>query len=329
MNVYRDADIDRSCLDARTIAILGYGNQGHAHALNLRDSGCRVIIGARAKSPSGAAAAKAGFEVVSYADAAARGDVVMLTLPDEHIPAIHDTEVAPHVRPGAALGFAHGLAVHFGQIAPRDDLDVFLIGPKGAGRWLRAEYMAGRGLACLFAVHRDASGSAREIALAYAAGLGCGRAGIIETSFAEECETDLFGEQAVLCGGIPALIQAGYETLVDAGYTPELAYFECVQEAKLIVDLIAESGPAGMRSAVSTTAEYGGYLAADRLVTADTRREMRAILDDIRSGRFADRLARDTRAGQPELTRLRAAQDAEIEPVGARIRSLMPWLHSG
>ena len=326
MKVYRDADIDRQSLDGRTIAILGYGNQGHAHALNLRDSGCHVIVGARAQSPSGATAAAAGFEVVSYADAAAAGDVVMLTLPDEHIPEIHETHVAPHIRPGAALGFAHGLAVHFGQVAPRDDLDVFLIGPKGAGRWLRAEYQAGRGLACLFAVHRDAGGQARAIALAYAAGLGCGRAGIIETSFAAECETDLFGEQAVLCGGIPALIQAGYNTLVEAGYSPELAYFECVQEAKLIVDLIAEAGPAAMREAISTTAEYGGYLAADRLVTHETRAEMRRILDDITSGRFADRLAADTRAGQPELTRLRATEDGDIEPVGARIRALMPWL---
>ncbi len=326
MKVYRDADIDRSVLDSRTVAILGYGNQGHAHALNLRDSGIAVVVGARANSPSGARARAAGFSVLSYGDAAARGDVVMMTLPDEHIPDIYATEVAHRLRPGTALGFAHGLAVHFGHVVPRDDLDVFLIGPKGAGRWLRAEYEAGRGLACLYAVHRDATGRAAPIALAYAAGLGCGRAGIVETTFAEECVSDLFGEQAVLCGGIPALIEAGYRTLVEAGISPEMAYFECLHEAKLIVDLMFEGGPAHMRRAISTTAEYGGYLAGERLVTDATREEMRRILDDIVSGRFAARLIADTRAGSRELAQLRQRQDTDIEPVGERIRALMPWL---
>ncbi|RMD90635.1 MAG: ketol-acid reductoisomerase [Alphaproteobacteria bacterium] len=326
MKVYRDADIDTAVLKDRLVAIIGYGNQGHAHALNLRDSGCRVIVGARENSPSGARAREAGFEVVSYGEAAARGDVVMVSLPDEHIPDVYAAEIAERLRSGTALGFAHGLAVHFGHVVPDAGLDVFLIGPKGAGRWLRAEYEAGRGLACLYAVHQDATGEARAIALAYAAGLGCGRAGIVETSFAEECVSDLFGEQAVLCGGIPALIEAGYRTLVEAGISPEMAYFECLHEAKLIVDLMFEGGPAYMRRAISTTAEYGGYLAGERLVTEETRQEMRRILDDVVSGAFAARLIADTRAGGPELARLRQGQDADIEPVGARIRALMPWL---
>ncbi len=323
MRIHRDGDGDLSVIRTRRVAILGYGNQGHAHALNLRDSGVEVIVGARMDGASARAAAAAGFPVRSYAQAAAEADVVMLTLPDEHIPRIYEEEVAPAIRQGAALGFAHGLAVHFGLIEPRADLDVFLIGPKGAGRWLRAEYEAGRGLACLVAVHRDASGRAFDIALAYALALGCGRAGILETSFAEECETDLFGEQAVLCGGIPALIEAGWRTLVEAGYSPEMAYFECVHEAKLIVDLIAEGGFAWMRERISNTAEYGGELAADRLVDERTRAEMRAILADIRSGRFAERLIADTRAGAPELARLRARHRPDIDKVGERVRRIV------
>jgi len=326
MKVYRDGDIEFSVLTRCRVAILGYGNQGHAHALNLRDSGVEVIVGARENSPSGNAAREAGFEVVSYADAAAAGDVVMMTLPDEQLPDLYAAHVQDAIGEGAALGFAHGLAVHFGHLTPREDLDVFLIGPKGAGRWLRGEYTAGRGLACLFAVDRDVSGTAREIALAYASGLGCGRAGIVETTFAEECVTDLFGEQAVLCGGISALIRAGYDTLVEAGYAPEVAYFECLHEAKLIVDLLFEGGPDYMNRAISNTAEYGGYLAGERLVTDEIRREMRAILEDVRSGAFAEQLIEDTRAGGQDLARLRQAQDCSIEPVGERVRALMPWL---
>ncbi|RMF75251.1 MAG: ketol-acid reductoisomerase [Alphaproteobacteria bacterium] len=323
MKIYRDGDGDIEAIRSRRVAILGYGNQGHAHALNLRDSGVEVLVGARPGGPSARAAAEAGFPVLSYAEAAAAADVVMMTLPDEHIPAVYEADVAPHLRKGGALGFAHGLAVHFGLIVPRADLDVFLIGPKGAGRWLRAEYEAGRGLACLLAVHQDASGRGHAIALAYALALGCGRAGIIETTFADECETDLFGEQAVLCGGIPALLMAGFQTLVEAGYPPELAYFECVQEAKLIVDLIAEGGFAYMRERISTTAEYGGALAGGRLVTDGTRAEMRAILDDIRSGRFARRLVADARAGSPELKRLRAKlADPALEEAGRTVRAL-------
>ena len=323
MKVYRDGDGDIGVIRARRVAILGYGNQGHAHALNLRDSGVEVIVGARAGGAGARAAADAGFAVHAYAEAAAAADVVMMTLPDEHIPAIYESEVAPHLKEGAALGFAHGLAVHFGLTNPRPDLDVFLIGPKGAGRWLRASYEAGGGLACLMAVHRDATGEGHAIALSYALALGCGRAGIIETSFKDECETDLFGEQAVLCGGIPALIAAGFHTLVEAGYPPELAYFECVQEAKLIVDLIAEGGFSWMRERVSTTAQYGGALAAGRLVTEATRAEMRAILDDIRSGRFARRLVADARAGSPELERLRAKlADPVLEEAGRTVRAL-------
>lgn len=326
MKVFTDKDVDWSVFDKRRVAILGYGNQGHAHALNLRDSGAKVIVGARADSPSGDKAKAAGFDVYSYGEATALADVVMMTLPDEHIPAVYKADVAPNLKAGSALGFAHGLAVHFGHITVRKDVDLFLIGPKGAGRWLRAEFEAGRGLACLFAVEQDTTGHGRAIAIAYASGLGCGRAGMVETSFAEECETDLFGEQAVLCGGIPALIEAGYETLVEAGYAPEVAYFECLHEAKLIVDLMFEAGPTAMRHAISNTAEYGGYLAADRLVTDETRAEMRAILAEIRSGAFADRLMKDTLAGSPELGRFRAKQNQEIEPVGESVRGLMPWL---
>ncbi len=324
MKIYRDGDGDIDVIRARRVAILGYGNQGHAHALNLRDSGVDVVVGARPEGPSARAAAQAGFPVLSYAQAAACADVVMMTLPDEHLSDIYTADVAPHLREKGALGFAHGLAVHFGLIAPRADLDVFLIGPKGAGRWLRAEYEAGRGLACLLAVHQDASGCGFDIALSYALALGCGRAGIIETTFADECETDLFGEQAVLCGGIPALIAAGFRTLVEAGYPPELAYFECVQEAKLIVDLIAEGGFAYMRERISNTAEYGGALAAERLVTQETRDEMRAILADIRSGRFVERLMVDTQAGSPELARLRQKlADPAIEAAGQTVRKLV------
>ncbi len=326
MTVFTDKDVDMSVFTGRRVAILGYGNQGHAHALNLRDSGVDVIVGARANSPSGDKARAAGFDVSHYGRATAMADIVMMTLPDEHIPAVYQADVAPNLKAGAALGFAHGLAVHFGHITVRKDVNLFLIGPKGAGRWLRAEYQAGRGLACLFAVEQDVTGRGRAIALAYASGLGCGRAGMLETSFAEECETDLFGEQAVLCGGIPALIEAGYETLVAAGYAPEVAYFECLHEAKLIVDLMFEAGPSAMRHAISNTAEYGGYLAADRLVTDETRAEMRAILAEIRSGAFAERLMKDTQAGSLELDRLRADQNRKIEPVGERVRSLMPWL---
>lgn len=327
MTVFTDQDVDLSVLDGRRVAILGYGNQGHAHALNLRDSGADVIVGARSdRSPSGEKARAAGFDVLDFSAATAQSDIVMMTLPDEHIPAIYDTHVGPHLKAGAALGFAHGLAVHFGHITVRGDVDLFLIGPKGAGRWLRAEYEAGRGLACLYAVEQDVTGRGGDTALAYAAGLGCGRAGIVKTTFREECETDLFGEQAVLCGGIPALIEAGYQTLVEAGYSAEVAYFECLHEAKLIVDLMFEAGPSAMRHAISNTAEYGGYLAADRLVTEETRAQMRAILADIRSGAFASRLMADTAAGSPELDRLRKKQDQAIEPVGESVRNLMPWL---
>ncbi|GGO14035.1 ketol-acid reductoisomerase (NADP(+)) [Iodidimonas muriae] len=328
LTVYTDKDVDMGVLKERRVAILGYGNQGHAHALNLRDSGVDVIIGARDQmSPSGARAKQAGFEVLSYAEATMAADVVMMTLPDEHIPSVYKDHVAPHLKRGAALGFAHGLAVHFGHITPSDDVDLFLIGPKGAGRWLRAEYEAGRGLACLVAVENDATGHAKSIALAYASGLGCGRAGMVETSFREECETDLFGEQAVLCGGIPDLIEAGYDTLVEAGYSPEVAYFECLHEAKLIVDLMFEAGPQAMRKAISNTAEYGGYLAGETLVTEETRARMKDILSDIQSGAFAQKLMDDTARKSPHLDQLRERyHKPDLEAVGVRVRGLMPWL---
>nr|WP_281301939.1 MULTISPECIES: ketol-acid reductoisomerase [unclassified Iodidimonas] len=327
MTVYTDKDCDPAALHGKKIAILGYGNQGHAHALNLRDSGFDVIIGARDPGQSsGAKARDAGFMVLPFAEAVTIADIVMMTLPDEVIPAIYESAVAPFLRPGAALGFAHGLAVHFGAIRPADDVDLFLIGPKGAGRWLRAEYLAGRGLACLIAVGRDATGAAMEIALGYASGLGCGRAGMVETSFREECETDLFGEQAVLCGGIPALIVAGYDTLIEAGYAPEVAYFECVHEAKLVVDLMFEAGPEKMRQAISNTAEYGGYLAGEALVDDRMRQTMKRILTEIQSGAFAQRLFDDTRKGSPDLMRFRAHRHDGLEAAGERVRALMPWL---
>ncbi len=323
MTVYRDADIDAGLLHGMTVAVIGYGNQGHAHALNLRDSGVDTLVGAR---PGGSAAARAthdGFQPLAVAEAAARADMLMLSLPDEVLPQVYADEIAPQLKPAAAVGFAHGLAVHFGQIVPRADLDVFLVAPKGAGRWLRHRYEHGSGLAALAAVHQDASGRAFAKALAYAGAIGCGRAGIVQTSFKDECVTDLFGEQAVLCGGLPGLLRAGYETLVAAGYSPELAYFECVQEAKLIVDLIAERGFDAMRQAISNTAEYGGYRAQERLIDEPLRRSMQQILRDIEDGRFADRLASEGRTAVMQDLRGRHT-DAQLEQAGRFVRGLDP-----
>ncbi|MBK5921788.1 ketol-acid reductoisomerase [Rhodothalassium salexigens] len=324
MKVYRDRDADPSVLQGRRLAVIGYGNQGHAHALNLRRSGYDVVVGARPGGAGAQAAAEAGFEVHSPGAAADGADLVMLTLPDEVIPQVYAEAVEPALRHGAALGLAHGLAIHFGHLVPRADLDVFLVGPKGAGRWLRAEYEAGRGLAAVVAVHQNPGGRAFDIALAYACGLGCGRTGILETTVEEEAVTDLFGEQAVLCGGLPDLLQAGYDTLVAAGYSPEMAYFECVHEAKLIVDLIAEGGFEHMRRAISTTAGYGGSVTGERVVTDATRAEMGRVLDDVQSGRFATRFLADAAAGAPDFKRRRAAaHDARLEAAGAAVRDLL------
>ncbi|MES2753038.1 MAG: ketol-acid reductoisomerase [Pseudomonadota bacterium] len=324
MNIYRDADADLSLLRERSVAIVGYGNQAHAHALNLRDSGiAELIVALRDGSANVDAARSAGFTVMSPAKAAARADLLMVLAPDETHPDLYERDIAPNLRPGAALGFAHGLAVHFGLLTPRPDLDVFLVAPKGPGRAVRSEYLAGPGLPCLFAVAQDATGNAKPLALAYASAIGCGRSAMIETSFREECETDLFGEQAVLCGGVGALVQAGFETLVEAGYEPEMAYFECVHEVKLIVDLIHARGLAGMRAAISTTAEYGDYVTGPRIVTDATRAAMRAVLGDIRSGDFARALVAEYRAGNPLMRSRRAAAAADpVEAAGVTVRKL-------
>lgn len=324
MQIFRDADADLSLLTERTVAIVGYGNQAHAHALNLRDSGVPgIIIALREGSANETAARAAGFRVMDTASAAAEADVLMILAPDETHADLYTSDIEPNLRAKAALGFAHGLAVHFGLIAPRPDLDVFLVAPKGPGRAVRSEYLAGPGLPCLFAVAQDATGQARDLALAYGKGIGCGRSAMIETSFREECETDLFGEQAVLCGGVSNLVQAGFETLVDAGYSPEMAYFECVHEVKLIVDLIHARGIAAMREAISTTAEFGDYVTGPRIVTDETRAAMRAVLADIQSGDFARALVADYRAGQPLMRRRRAEAAADpIEAAGADVRKL-------
>ena len=325
MQVYTDVDADLGRIARRNVAIVGYGGQGHAHALNLRDSGVAdLVVALRPDSATRERAVAAGFPLMTAGQAAGWADVLMILAPDEDQPKLWAEEIVPNLRPGTEIGFAHGLAVHFGYIAPPDDANVFLIAPKGPGHQLRAQYEKGLGLPCLLAVNRA---EARPTALAYGAALGCGRSAMIETTFAEECVTDLFGEQAVLCGGIPDLIQAGYETLVEAGYDPEMAYFECAHEAKLIVDLIYESGLAAMRSAISNTAEFGGYVTGARLVTDATRAEMRRVLDDIRSGRFAERLMADHAAGDPVLERHRLEGQVDpIEPVGRRVRALLPWI---
>ena len=325
MRIYTDSDADLARLTERKVAIVGYGGQGHAHALNLRDSGVGdLVVALCPNSPTRERATAAGFPLMTASEAAVWADVLMILAPDEDQPRLWAEEIAPHLRAHSEVGFAHGLAVHFGYIAPPDGTNVFLIAPKGPGHQLRAQYEKGLGLPCLLAVNRA---EAMPTALAYGAALGCGRSAMIETSFAEECVTDLFGEQAVLCGGIPDLIRAGYETLVEAGYAPEMAYFECAHEAKLIVDLIYESGLAAMRSAISNTAEFGGYATGARLVTDETRAEMRHVLDDIRSGRFAERLMADHAAGDPLLERHRREGRADpIEPVGLRVRALLPWI---
>lgn len=324
MQVYFDKDADLSLIRARKVAILGYGNQGRPQALNLRDSGvASIAIALRPGFPSEDRARSDGFGVMTPAAAAAWADVLVMLIPDEDQASVYAEELAPHLRPGAALAFAHGLNVHFRLIVPREDLDVFLVAPKGPGTALRKDYVEGGGLVALFAVAQDASGRAQALALSYAAGIGSGRAGILPTSFAEECEADLFNEQAVLWGAIPELIHAGYETLTDAGFSPEVAYFECLTEVKLIADLIYERGIAGMREAISNTAEFGALQGGTRIVTADTRTEMRRILREVRSGHFVEQLMKDAAAGYPKLKASRAKAAAHsIETVGKRLRTL-------
>ena len=330
VRVYYDADADRRRLATRTFAIIGYGSQGHAHSLNLRDSGARVIVGLRPGGRSAEAARAAGLDVRPVAEAAAEADVIMLLVPDQDMRPIYEQGVAPALRPGKTLMFAHGFNIHYGEIVPPARVDVTMVAPKSPGHLVRSEYEAGRGVPALVAVQQDASGHALADALAYASGIGCTRAGVIETTFADETETDLFGEQAVLCGGVTALVKAGFETLTAAGYRPELAYFECLHELKLIVDLMYRGGMQFMRYSISDTAEYGDYTRGPRIITDETRAEMRRILEEIRNGSFAREWLAESRAGRPEFERLRQAdRDHEIEQVGKALRAMMPWSQEG
>ena len=330
MRVYYDQDADVGLIKGKKVVIVGYGSQGHAHAANLKDSGvAEVVVALRAGSSTIAKAEGAGFTVMTVADAAAWGDVVMMLTPDELQADIYEADIHDNMRPGAALAFAHGLNVHFNLIEPRSDIDVFMVAPKGPGHTVRGEYVKGGGVPCLIAVHQDASGNAHDVGLSYACGVGGGRSGIIETTFKEECETDLFGEQAVLCGGLVELIKAGYETLTEAGYAPEMAYFECLHEVKLIVDLIYEGGIANMNYSISNTAEYGEYVTGPRIITAETKAEMKRVLDDIQSGRFVRDFMLENKVRQASFkaTRRRNAEHP-IEAVGDNLRSMMPWIGS-
>ncbi|ABF53185.1 ketol-acid reductoisomerase [Sphingopyxis alaskensis] len=335
MQVYYDRDADQDLIKGKKVAVVGYGSQGHAHAQNMRDSGVKeVAIALRPGSPTAKKAEAAGFKVMSNKEAAAWADVIMIAAPDEHQAKIYAEDIGPNMKPGAALAFAHGLNIHFGLIEARPDIDVFMVAPKGPGHTVRSEYQKGGGVPCLIAVAQEAQGSAaagngyaKALALSYASAVGGGRSGIIETTFKEECETDLFGEQAVLCGGITHLIQAGFETLVEAGYAPEMAYFECLHETKLIVDLLYEGGIANMRYSISNTAEYGDIKTGPRIITEETKKEMKRVLADIQSGRFVKDFVLDNQAGQPELKASRKAAAAHpIEQTGEKLRAMMPWI---
>ncbi|WP_281360062.1 ketol-acid reductoisomerase [Caulobacter soli] len=328
MRVYYDRDADLARILDKKIAIVGYGSQGHAHALNLRDSGAKnVAVALRAGSPTAKKAEGEGLKVMTVAEAAAWADLIMILAPDEHQAAIYKNDIAPNIRDGAALLFAHGLNVHFGLIEPKDTIDVLMVAPKGPGHTVRGEYQKGGGVPCLIAVHHNATGNAHDLGLAYASAIGGGRSGIIETNFREECETDLFGEQAVLCGGTVELVRAGFEVLVEAGYAPEMAYFECLHELKLIVDLMYEGGIANMNYSISNTAEYGEYVTGPRIITPETKAEMKRVLDDIQSGKFVRDFMLENQVGQPSFkaTRRRSAEH-QIEEVGGRLRAMMPWI---
>jgi len=327
MKVFYDKDCDLSLIKGKTVAIIGYGSQGHAHALNLHDSGVKVVVGLRKNGASWNKAVNAGLQVAEVADAVKAADIVMMLLPDEHIASVYNNAVHPNIKSGAALAFAHGFNVHYGQVVPRDDLDVIMVAPKAPGHTVRSTYVAGGGVPQLIAVYQNKSGVARDVALSYASANGGGRAGIIETSFQEETETDLFGEQAVLCGGAVELIKAGFDTLVEAGYAPEMAYFECLHEVKLIVDLIYEGGIANMNYSISNNAEFGEYETGPKIITDDTRQTMRQVLRDIQTGEYAKRFILENAAGSPTLgARRRLNAESQIEQVGAKLRAMMPWI---
>lgn len=328
MKVYYDADAEQDLIRDKKVAVIGYGSQGHAHAQNLKDSGVAdVIIGLRSSSSSVEKAKQAGFEVKEPAEAVRDADVVMILVPDEHQATLYSNEINGNLKEGAALAFAHGLNIHFDLISPREDLDVFMVAPKGPGHTVRGEYVKGGGVPCLVAVHQDASGAALKLALSYASAVGGGRSGIIETTFRDECETDLFGEQAVLCGGVTHLMQAGFETLVEAGYPPEMAYFECLHEMKLIVDLIYEGGMANMRYSISNTAEFGDYLTGPKIITEETKQAMKDVLARIQSGEFTKEYIDDAKNGSPRLKAWRdASKEHQLEKVGGDLRGMMPWI---
>ncbi|MDH5330526.1 MAG: ketol-acid reductoisomerase [Aquincola sp.] len=327
MKVYYDKDADLSLIKGKQVAIIGYGSQGHAHAQNLNDSGVKVTVGLRRGGASWAKAEKAKLKVAEVAEAVRTADVVMILLPDEQIATVYANDVAPHIKQGASLAFAHGFNVHYGQVLPREDLDVWMVAPKAPGHTVRNTYTQGGGVPHLIAVHADKSGKARDLALSYAVANGGGKAGIIETNFREETETDLFGEQTVLCGGTVELIKAGFETLVEAGYAPEMAYFECLHELKLIVDLIYEGGIANMNYSISNNAEYGEYVTGPKIVTEETKNAMRRALRDIQTGEYAKSFILENRAGAPTLlSRRRLTSDHQIEVVGEKLRAMMPWI---
>ena len=331
MRVYYDTDADLGLIKSKKVGIIGFGSQGHAHALNLKDSGIKnIAIGLRDGSSSAKKAKDSGLKVMSVSELSAWADMIMMCAPDEIQPDIYKDHIKDHIKPGTAIAFAHGLTIHFGLIEPSKDLDVIMVAPKGPGHTVRGEFQKGGGVPCLMAIHQDSSGNAHDVALSYASGIGGGRSGIIETTFKEECETDLFGEQAVLCGGLVELIRAGFETLTEAGYAPEMAYFECLHEVKLIVDLIYEGGIANMNYSISNTAEYGEYQSGPRLVTEETKLEMKKILTDIQTGKFVTNWMNECKAGQPTFKAISRLNDAHpVEEVGEKLRDMMPWIKAG
>ncbi|MEY3604195.1 MAG: ketol-acid reductoisomerase [Burkholderiaceae bacterium] len=327
MKVFYDKDCDLKLIKNRKVAVIGYGSQGHAHAQNLNDSGAKVVVGVRKGGPSWEKVKKAGLKPAEIADAVKGADFVMLLMPDEHIGDVYRSEIEPNLKKGATLAFAHGFNIHYGQVSPRDDIDVVMVAPKAPGHTVRSTYAQGGGVPMLVAVHQDESKQARDVALSYACAIGGGKAGIIETNFREETETDLFGEQVVLCGGTVELIKAGYETLVEAGYAPEMAYFECLHELKLIVDLIYEGGIANMNYSISNNAEFGEYVSGPRIITEESKAEMKRILSDIQTGEYAKRFILENKAGAPTLlSRRRIMAEHSIEVVGEKLRAMMPWI---